>query len=271
MKRYGIVQLVGAGPGDPDLITVKGLRAVEQADVLVYDRLVSPRLVELAPKTARRIDVGKTPGYHRWPQRRINTLLIAEARRRRRVVRLKGGDPFVFGRGGEECQALVAAGVPFEIVPGVTSAVAAPAYAGIPVSHRAHASAFTVVTGHTSSADSDLDWSLLARMGTLVILMGLGQLERIVAELRNNGSAATTNIAIVSRATAAEQRVVRGVLDDIVVRARGLRGPATIVVGEVAGLADRLSWFDPTGAPHCFTDAGSDDSENAGTKEDIVA
>jgi len=243
--KIGVVHLIGAGPGDPELITVKGLRRLEQADVVVHDRLVSGRLLELARPAARRIDVGKTPGMHRWSQRRINTLLVVEARRGRRVVRLKGGDPFVFGRGGEECLALAEAGIPFEVVPGVSSAVAAAAYAGIPVTHRNHTSAFTVVTGHSSNELDDLDWEALSRVGTLVVLMGLGGLQRIVQTLRANGRDADTPVAIVSNATLEEQRSVRGTLADIVIKARYLSTPATIVVGDVVALGDRLSWFVP--------------------------
>jgi len=249
VSRHGFVHLVGAGPGDPELITVKGLRRLEQAEVVVHDRLVSRKLVDAAPPTARRIDVGKAPDRHPWPQSRINALLIAEARRRRRVVRLKGGDPFVFGRGGEECVALTQAGIPYEIVPGVTSAVAAPAYAGIPVTHRRYSSAFTVVTGHTcESNSSSLDWKWLARGGTLVVLMGLGQLTKIVTRLVTHGRPANTPVAIVACGTSAEQRVVRGTLGDIVAGARGMRTPATIVIGEVARLSDHLAWFRPVSA-----------------------
>ena len=255
-KKTGMVSLVGAGPGDPELITVKGLRRLERADVVVYDRLAPRQLLEAAPSKARRIDVGKTPGDPRWPQSRIETLLIAEARRGRRVVRLKGGDPFVFGRGGEECRALVAAGIPYEVVPGVTSAVAAPAYAGIPVTHRSYTSAFAVVTGHTCGENSDnLDWDALSRVGTLIVLMGLARLESIVSTLRAHGRPADTPVAVVSRATRADQQVTRGSLGDIVRKARGLRSPATIVVGRVAQLAESLTWFETEGS----------------TREDIVA
>jgi uroporphyrin-III C-methyltransferase len=244
-RRIGLVQLVGAGPGDPELITVKGLRCLQAADVVVHDRLVSSALVALAPPAARRIDVGKAPGDQRWPQSRINTLIVAEARRGRRVVRLKGGDPFVFGRGGEECQALAEAGIPFEVVPGVSSAVAAPAYAGIPVSHRSFGSSFTVVSGHAREGGPDADWERLARLDTLVVLMGLGRLARIVSILLQHGRPASTPVAIVSRATAADQTVVHGVLGDIVERARGVRPPATIVVGQVARLGRQLAWLEP--------------------------
>jgi uroporphyrin-III C-methyltransferase len=244
----GRVSLVGAGPGDPELITVKGLRRLERADVVVHDRLVDPRLIELAPRTARRIDVGKTPGRHRWSQSRINALLIAEARRRRDVVRLKGGDPFVFGRGGEECEALVRAGIVFEVIPGVSSALAAPACAGIPVTHRAHAHAFTVVTGHMADGSpAEIDWSAVARSDTIVVLMGLARLGSIVAALRRAGRPAVTPAAVISRASTEKQRVVRGCLADIETRARGLATPATIVVGDVVALSDRLAWFAPAG------------------------
>ncbi len=273
MSKMGMVHLVGAGPGDPELITVKGLRLIEQADVVVFDRLASPQLLEWAPPNARRIDVGKAPGNHRWPQDRIQTLLIAEARRGRRVVRLKGGDPFVFGRGGEECEALVEAGVPFEVVPGVSSAVAAPAYAGIPVTHRNHTSAFAVVTGHTCGESScDLDWDALARIGTLVILMGLGRLENIVSKLRAQGRSASTPVAIISRATCADQQVTLGRLGDIVSKASGLRSPATIVVGRVAELAEPLSWFATGAAP--WQHSAQTERSQRGTgpaREDIVA
>ena len=273
MKKTGMVYLVGAGPGDPELITLKGLRLLEQADVVVYDRLASRQLLEWASPKARRMDVGKAPGNHRWPQNRIQTLLIAEARRGRRVVRLKGGDPFVFGRGGEECEALLEAGVPFEVVPGVSSAVAAPAYAGIPVTHRRYTSAFAVVTGHTCGENScDLDWDALARIGTLVILMGLGRLESIVSTLRAHGASASTPVAIISRATRADQRVTRGTLQDIVRKASDVRSPATIVVGRVAELGQQFSWFD-TGAAGRHIWAHAERSERGAglVREDVVA
>jgi len=244
--HIGTVYLVGAGPGDPELITVRGLRCLQRADVVVYDRLAAPQLLDDAPATARRIPVGKRPGHHPWPQDRINRLLIAEARRGRNVVRLKGGDPFVFGRGGEECEALAAAGVRFEVVPGVTSAVAAPAFAGIPVTHRDHASAVTIVTGHRrESRDCRLDWGALSRAGTLVILMGLGNLPTIVQRLLDHGRPGETPVAIVSAGSRSEQVVVSGSLADITDRASGIESPATIVVGEVARLAGKLRWFAP--------------------------
>jgi uroporphyrin-III C-methyltransferase len=245
-RPAGRVSLVGAGPGDPDLITVKGRQRLRSADVVVHDRLVDPRLIEIAPPGARRIDVGKSPGRQPWPQSRINALLIAEARRHRNVVRLKGGDPFVFGRGGEECEALVRAGIGFEVVPGVTSATAAPAYAGIPVTHRDHGHAFAVVTGHLADeADTSIDWGAIARIDTVVVLMGLARLGTIVTALRGAGRSGETPVAVVGRAASESQTVVRGCLADIETRVRGLRPPATIVVGEVAALSGRLSWFKP--------------------------
>jgi len=241
----GLVSLVGAGPGDPELITVKGLKRLEGAEVVVHDRLVSAQLLDRAKSSARRIDVGKAPGVRRWPQSRINTLLVAEARRGRRVVRLKGGDPFVFGRGGEECEALVAAGIPFEIVPGVTSAIAAPACAGIPVTHRGLASAFAVVAGHTSAPLEQLDWAALVRVGTLVILMGRARLPEIVALLLRHGMSEATPAAVISHASTGLQQAARGSLADIAARARELGSPATVVVGEVVDLSERLAWFTP--------------------------
>jgi len=257
----GVVYLVGAGPGDPELITVRGLACLRQADVVVHDRLVARQLVDRAPNTARRIDVGKAPGHVPWPQSRINALLVAEARRARRVVRLKGGDPFVFGRGGEECQALADAGVRFEIVPGVSSAVAAPAYAGIPLTHRLAASAFTVVTGNARSDADALDWEALSRLGTLVVLMGLAELPTIVLRLLALGKPPATPVAVISRGTTAEQVVVRGTLADIAERASALTTPATIVIGAVASLADQLAWFDAAGARRVHSGRPADSAD----------
>jgi len=244
VKRAGKVYLVGAGPGDPELMTLKGQRCLERAEVIVHDRLVSDEVLAQAPRDTRRIDVGKRPGEHRWSQSRINLLLVAEARRGRMVVRLKGGDPFVFGRGGEECQALADAGIPFCVVPGVTSALAAPAYAGIPVTDRRHATAFSVVTARTERGFNRLDWNALASAGTLVILMGVALLPRIVAAIRRHGRPITTPIAVISRGSCPDQRTVRGHLGDIVARAKGLPTPATIVIGDVVKLAPALDWFE---------------------------
>ena len=226
-RPSGRVYLMGAGPGDPGLITVKGLEVLRSADVVVYDRLVSPALVAEAPAEAERVV--------RTDQGEVNALLIERARRGLRVVRLKGGDPFVFGRGGEECQALADAGVPFQVIPGVTSATAVPAAAGIPVTHRGIASAFAVVTGHECEGRPDVDWEALARVPTLVVLMGLTALPEIIARLRAQGAGADTPVAVIASGTLPEQQVVSGTLDDIsdVVAAAGLGSPATIVIGEV--------------------------------------
>ncbi len=250
MASCGFVSLVGAGPGDPGLITLRALDRLRRADVVVHDRLAAPQLLDEAPATARRIAVGKAPGHQPWSQERINRLLVAEARRRRFVVRLKGGDPFVFGRGAEECLALAAAGVPFEVVPGVTSAVAVPALAGIPVTQRGVARSFTVVTGHTAGTDAcDLDWPALARAETLVVLMGMANLEAIAANLVAAGRSSSTPAAVISDGTTDRQRVARGTLEDIAIRAQGLSSPGTIVVGEVVALAPRIARLVPSGNP----------------------
>ena len=241
--RPGSVALVGAGPGDPGLLTIRGRRLLRRADVVVYDRLVDPRLLALAPPGARRVFVGKAGGHHAVEQTAINELLVLHARRGRRVVRLKGGDPFVFGRGGEEAEALVAAGIPFEVVPGVTSAVAVPAAAGIPVTHRDVASSFAVVTGHESTRGRRVDWARLAgAVDTLVVLMGLASLPRIARELVAAGRLASTPAAVVQAGTTADQRIVTGTLADIAERAAAARlePPVTVVIGEVVALRRRL-------------------------------
>ena len=236
------VYLVGAGPGDPGLLTVRGAELLARADVVVYDRLVHPSLVDLAPVDAERIYVGKAPGRAEIEQADINALLV-EHGRDRAVVRLKGGDPFVFGRGGEEAEALVAAGVLFEVVPGITSAIGAPSYAGIPVTHRGTSTHFTVVTGHEDPAkdSADVDWDALAKAGgTLVILMGAGRVADIAARLVAGGRPPETPVAAVRNGTRADQRTVRATLATIA--DAGVRAPAAIVVGEVAGLD--LAWFE---------------------------
>jgi uroporphyrinogen III methyltransferase/synthase len=245
----GLVYLVGAGPGDPGLITVKGLACLQKADVIVYDRLVSPALLRQTPQGCEMINVGKSPRRQTLPQEAINALLVEKALAGKVVVRLKGGDPFLFGRGGEEAEALAEAGVPFEVVPGVTSAIAAPAYAGIPVTHRDQTSSFAVVTGHEdpTKADSSLDWQKLATgVGTLVILMGVGNLPKIVAKLIEHGRDPHTPVAIVQEGTEARQKTVTGTLADIVEKAReaDIKPPAVTVVGEVVALREKLRWFD---------------------------
>jgi uroporphyrin-III C-methyltransferase len=242
------VALVGAGPGDPGLMTVRGLALLRRADVVVYDRLVDPRLLDEARPDARRVFVGKASGAHTLPQPEINALLVRHAAQGRRVVRLKGGDPFVFGRGGEEAEALAAAGIPFEVVPGVSSAVAVPAYAGIPVTHRGVASSFAVVTGHEDEGKDEaaVDWSRLATaVDTLVILMGVRSLPRIAAALLEAGRAPATPVALVRWGTTDAQESVVGRLDQIATLAAAARlaPPVVIVVGDVVNLRERLAWF----------------------------
>jgi len=257
MKPPGKVWLIGAGPGDPGLMTVTGVAALAEADVVVYDRLVSAQLLALAPSSAERIFVGKEAGVHALAQEEINALLVEKARQGKRVARLKGGDPYVFGRGGEEAEALAAAGVPFEVVPGVTSAVAVPAYAGIPVTHRGLASSFAVITGHEdpTKADTAVDWSKLATgVDTLVFLMGTATLPLIVEKLVEHGRPAATPVAVIRWGTTPAQQVVIGTLADIVRRVKeaGLEPPAVTVVGEVVRLRETLRWFDSPQAKPLF-------------------
>jgi uroporphyrinogen III methyltransferase/synthase len=235
------VHLVGAGPGDPGLLTVRGAEVLGRADVVVHDRLLDPSLLDLAPAAAERIDVGKSPGAP-VPQHEISALLVDLGRAGREVVRLKGGDPFVFGRGGEEAAALLAAGVPFEVVPGVTSAVAVPAYAGIPVTHRGLSTSFTVVTGHSRHAsDRPLDWEALARVGgTLVLLMGVAHRAEIAERLLAAGLPGDTPVACVRWGTRPGQQTVRTTLAGL--PSVELEPPVTTVVGAVAGLD--LRWFE---------------------------
>lgn len=239
----GTVALVGAGPGDPGLLTRRGAELLAQAEVVVYDRLASPRLLDLAPASALRIDVGKAPGRAAMTQEQINETLVEHGLAGRRVVRLKGGDPFVFGRGGEEAESLIAAGVPFEVVPGVTSAISAPAYAGIPVTHRGVSTHVTIVTGHEDPAkgSTDTDWRSLARAGgTIVILMGAGRLAAITDELIAGGRDPGTPVAAVRWGTRPEQRTIRTTL--AAAADAGIEAPSAIVVGPVAAL--ELAWFE---------------------------
>lgn len=244
----GKVTLVGAGPGDPGLLTVKGLQALERAEVVVYDRLVSPAVLELIPPAARRIDVGKEASRHPVPQRRINQILLEEARAGHNVVRLKGGDPFVFGRGGEELETLARGGVEFAEVPGVTSAVAAAAYGGIPVTHREYASSLHIITGHArEGAELDIDFEALVRTrGTLVFLMGVTALPAIVKGLLEAGMDPDTPAAMVERGTLPGQRRCGAPLKNLPDRASemGVRSPALIIVGGVCTLAEELCWFE---------------------------
>ncbi|MBW1992326.1 MAG: uroporphyrinogen-III C-methyltransferase, partial [Deltaproteobacteria bacterium] len=245
----GKVYLVGAGPGDPGLITVKGLQLLHRAEVIIYDQLASPDLLTAARPEAQLIYVGKKAGAHALPQEDINRLLIDKAREGKTVVRLKGGDPFVFGRGGEEAEALAAAGIPFEVVPGVTAAVAVPACAGIPVTHRGLASLVTLVTGHEDPAkpESAIPWDILARtQGTLVFLMGVKNLAENCRRLLEGGRAPHTPAAVIQSGTLPDQRTVTGTLADIAAKAReaDLRPPAVLVVGEVVALRERLNWWE---------------------------
>jgi uroporphyrinogen III methyltransferase/synthase len=247
----GFVSLVGAGPGDPGLLTVRARALLAQADAIVYDALVNPRIVQdgAVRSDAEMHDVGKRGGATSARQDAINALLVRLARAGKRVVRLKGGDPFVFGRGSEEAQALAAAGVSFEIVPGVTAGVAAPAYAGIPVTHRGVASAVTFVTGHEdpTKRDSDVDWASLARAGgTLVLYMGVKRLPDIVAALTAGGLSPDTPAAVVEWGTWPRQRTVQGTIAGIVdaARAAGIAAPSITIVGDVARLRDEIAWFD---------------------------
>lgn len=242
----GTVALVGAGPGDPDLITVKGLRLLRQADVVIYDRLAPAALLSEARPDAERIDGGKQPHRHRLAQADINGLLLDRARRGLNVVRLKGGDPFVFGRGGEEALACLEAGIPFVVVPGVSSAIAVPAYAGIPVTQRGLATSFTVLTGHEDpdGGASSLDYAALVRLGsTLVLLMSVNHLPRIVAHLLAAGLAPETPAASIEWGTTPRQRSITATAGTIAERAAHLDSPTTTVIGAVAGL--NLHWFAP--------------------------
>lgn len=238
---------MGAGPGDPKLITVRGVECLQQAEVVVYDRLASADLLAHVPEPAERIFVGKGPRQHTMTQDEINAVLVERGLAGRRVVRLKGGDPYVFGRGGEEAMALEAAGVPFEVVPGITSAIAGPSLAGIPVTHRQVASSFAVITGHEdpSKDGTSIRWEGLANgPDTLVFLMGVEHLEEIVQNLRGHGRPAEEPAALIRWATTPGQETVAGTLQDIVMRAKGagLRPPAVLVVGKVVGLREPLDW-----------------------------
>lgn len=245
----GKVYLVGAGPGDPGLITVKGLRCLSQAQVVVYDRLLDPSLLQAAPTDAEQVFVGKARGRQALTQDQINQLLVDRAAEGKTVVRLKGGDPFVFGRGGEEALTLVQHGIPFEVVPGVTSAIAAAAYAGIPITQRRVASCFTVVSGSEdpSKPESSIPWDVLARTGgTLVVLMGWNALESILDTLGREGMAADTPVALIQWGTWPQQRTVTGTLAGVAARGReaGLEPPVLAVIGPVVKLREQLQWFD---------------------------
>ena len=243
----GMVALVGAGPGDSALISVRGAVRLMQADVVLHDRLVGPELLELPAPDAERIFVGKYRGRHVWTQAQINTELVRFAQAGRRVVRLKGGDPFVLGRGGEECLALAEAGIPYEVVPGITAAFGAPASAGIPLTHRGLSRSFVLATAHAEPGDSDApDFGALARMGTVVLYMAVANLERTTAALIEAGVATGTPAAVIEWGTRPQQRVVEGTVGDLAdrVSAEKVRPPAMVVIGQVVSLRRSLAWFE---------------------------
>ncbi len=245
----GVVYLVGAGPGDPKLITLRGLEAIQRADVVVYDRLASPRLLKHMKAGAEKIFVGKLPDKHMMKQEEISRLLVELALQGKTVTRLKGGDPSVFGRVGEEAELLAEHGIRFEIVPGITSAIAVPAYAGIPVTHRDFTSSFSIVTGHEykNKTYSKVNWDNLAQAsGTLIFLMGVANLEQICTELIRGGKSPQTPVALIRWGTWMEQETLTGTLTDVAekVRAAGFQSPAVTIVGEVVKLRDKLAWFE---------------------------
>ena len=240
----GFVSLVGAGPGDPELLTLRALRVMQSASVVLYDHLVSPQLVDLVRRDAERIYVGKEQDNHALPQGEINALMARLAREGKRVVRLKGGDPFIFGRGGEEIEALLEQGIAFEVVPGITAAVGAAAYAGIPLTHRDHAQACVFVTGHLRDGTAQLDWAALTRpRQTVVVYMGVGGLAQICRGLVEHGLPASMPAALVEKATLPQQRVTEGTLASLPGQTGDARPPALLIVGEVVSLRRRLAWF----------------------------
>ncbi|MGO1247624.1 MAG: siroheme synthase CysG [Oceanisphaera sp.] len=242
--QLGEVILVGAGPGDPDLLTVKALNELQKAEVVLYDQLVSPEIMALIRPEAELIAVGKKAGHHSVPQEQINTLLVAQAQSGKRVVRLKGGDPFMFGRGAEELQVLKAAGIRFQVVPGITAAAGATAYAGIPLTHRDHAQSAVFITGHSKQDGKEPNWASLAQSRqTLVIYMGLMRSGHIQQRLIEHGLAPGTPVALIERGTTPQQRVVRGNLSELGALAEQVVSPSLMVIGEVAALADSLAWF----------------------------
>jgi len=247
--KRGKVYLIGAGPGDPGLMTLKGKEILSRADVIIYDYLANKVFLEYRKPEAEMIYVGKKGGDHTMGQADINRLIVEKSKAGYSVARLKGGDPFIFGRGGEEAQELVADGIPFEVVPGITSAISVPAYAGIPLTHRDHTATVAFVTGHEDpfKEKSNIHWDKLATgVGTIVFLMGVGNLSKIAENLVRHGRSSKTPVAVIHRGTVAEQKTISGNLENIAdqVEKAGLRPPAIIVVGEVVGLRDELNWFE---------------------------
>jgi len=253
--RKGKVWLVGAGPGDIELITVKGVKCLKNADVVVYDHHLNKELLQYAGEGAELIYAGKQSGNHAMAQEQINDLLVAKAREGKAVCRLKGGDPFVFGRGGEEAEALVAAGIAYEVVPGVSSAIAAAAYAGIPLTHRAYSSSFAVIPGSevSTGAGSRIDWARISTgVDTLVFLMAVSNMPRVVGELLKNGRPSETPVAVVRRGTRDDQLTIVGTLGTIAGLAASIdiKPPAVVVVGEVVKLREKLKWFGDITVPN---------------------
>jgi len=243
LDNRGEVVLVGAGPGDAGLLTLKGLQQIQQADVVVYDRLVSDEIMNLVRRDADRVFVGKRAGYHCVPQEEINQILLREAQSGKRVVRLKGGDPFIFGRGGEELETLCHAGIPFSVVPGITAASGCSAYSGIPLTHRDYAQSVRLVTGHLKTG-GELDWAnLAAEKQTLVFYMGLNQAAAIQEQLIAHGMQADMPVALVENGTSVQQRVVSGTLSQLGDLAQQVKSPSLIIVGRVVALRDKLKWF----------------------------
>jgi len=245
---FGKVYLVGAGPGDPKLLTVKAVETIKMADVLIYDRLgVSEEVLNMAPVEAERIFVGKRTGLHEVPQEQITDLIVQKAKEGGVVVRLKGGDPFIFGRGGEEVEALVVQGISFEVIPGISSSVAAPMYAGIPLTHRDYAASVAIITGHRAGdAEKPVDWVKIANaVDTMVILMGVESLEGIVDKLLKGGINSDRSVAMVESGTLPQQRTIIATLGTIIEKSQehNLKPPSVIIIGEVVNLGRKIAWF----------------------------
>ncbi|MBW6470818.1 MAG: uroporphyrinogen-III C-methyltransferase [Methanosarcinaceae archaeon] len=244
-NKYGKVYLVGSGPGDPELLTIKARRLIDTADVVIYDQLPGKAILDSIPHNTEKIDAGKFAGDHRLSQWETNELIVKKAKEGKMIVRLKGGDPYMFGRGGEEAEVLVEAGIEFEVVPGITSAIAAPAYAGIPVTHRDHASMVTFITGHEDPTKDEtaLDWETLAKFdGTIVIFMGVKMLGRNTGELIKYGKDPKTPVALIERGTRPDQRVTIGTLGSIadIAKEQGVKAPAITLIGNVVKLHEIL-------------------------------